>query len=394
MNILEVEEVAKRFPLISQGFPSNDPGNFVYALNGISFSLLKGENLGIIGKNGSGKSTLLKILSGIIKPDKGVVKIYGSFASILDLGFGMVPELSGRDNIFLIGSMSGYTRSQTSSLIDEIVSFAELEAFIDQPVKTYSNGMYLRLSFAIKTTLDVDLLILDEVMSVGDIRFQEKCKLKIRQLNKNGTSIIMVTHNLREVEEYTRHTIMLDKGEISDYGNTIEVINHYEAMTGLYQTKADPANNDASDPEGQVRVIDFELSNAKIKMDETISCSITFQINRDDNYDLMVFVSDSNATLLSDSFSYRHQPIMSINKSGTYHCICELPSNFFNKGIFFVGYIISDRRTSLYENLRCLCFEVVIDEKAAISPWSIYDKRYSLRPELKWSMQKTGEQRS
>ncbi len=388
-KILEVEGVSKKFTLQkSTGGVKNSP-DFIYALKDVFFSLNRGESIGIIGKNGSGKSTLLKILSGVLKPDAGLVKIYGSFASILDLGFGMVPEFTGRENIFLVGSLSGYSKAQMREIMDEIVDFAELEEFIDQPVKNFSNGMYLRLAFAIKTILRADLLILDEVMAVGDIKFQEKCKLKIKQLHSNGTSIIIVTHSLREVAEYTKRSFILDKGEMVNMGYTMDIINQYETLSGLNQLKVDPSVNYAANPNNALQVMDYNLSSHKIKMSEKISFSISLQVKEEGAYDIMVFVSDFNSILFSDSFSYRSAPPFTISKPFNYTCNCEVPPNFFNKGAFHVGYVISDGKNSLYENMRCLGFEVEMDENISISPWSVNDKVYSLRPELKWELKYT-----
>ena len=385
-KILEVEGISKKFKLSGSSKNQKDSPAFVYALKNICFDLGEGESLGIIGKNGSGKSTLLKILSGVLKPDSGLVKIYGSFASILDLGFGMVPEFTGRENIFLIGSLSGYTKTKMLGLLDEIIAFAELEEFIDQPVKTYSNGMYLRLAFAVKTIIGADLLILDEVMAVGDIRFQAKCRNKIQELHNNGTSIIIVTHSLKEVADYTKTAFILEKGEMISFGNTMDVINRYETLSGTSALKSDPAINYAADTYNCVRVLDYSLSAHEISMDEKISFEISFEIKIEGNYDVMIYISDFNSVVLSDSFSYRLDPIYTIRKKGIYHCNCHLPPDFFNVGTFYVGYIISNGEVSVYENMRCLSFKVNVFENASVSNWSVFDKRYPLKPKLLWEL--------
>ena len=385
-KILEVEGISKKFNLRK----NNNGGHatdFIYALNNVSFTLSKGESMGIIGKNGSGKSTLLKILSGIIKPDSGQAKIYGSVASILDLGFGMVPEFTGRENIFLIGSLSGYSKSKMKSVIDEIIDFAEIGEFIDQPIKNYSNGMYLRLAFSAKTILRSDLLILDEVMAVGDLKFQEKCKLKIKELCRMGTSIILVSHSLKEIVEYTRKSLIIEKGEIIKSGTTHELINLYESLAGLNELKVNPSVNYATDPESRIRVIDYKLASHRVSIiNESVSASIRFEIKQPGIYDLMIYLSDFNGVILSDSITYRVDPQFSIKQPGIYDCLCEFPLNFFNVGTFYVGYIISDRKTSLFENLRCMRFDVYLNptEKFAPIPWCIYDKSYPLRPNLNW----------
>ncbi len=385
-KILEVERISKKFKLINPSKNNTHTPAFVSALNNISFNLHAGESIGIIGKNGSGKSTLLKILSGVLKPDSGLVKIFGSFASILDLGFGMVPEFTGRENIFLIGGLSGYNKAKMLSLLDEIIAFAEIEGFIDQPVKTYSNGMYLRLAFAVKTIIGADLLILDEVMAVGDIKFQAKCRTKIQELHNNGTSIIIVTHSLKEVADYTKTAFILEKGEMTGFGNTMDVINRYETLSGTRTLKSELSVNYAADPYNCVRVLDYSLSAHEIRMDEKISFEISFEINTEGNYDLMIYISDFNSVVLSDSFSYRVDRIHKIREKGVYHFSCQLPADFFNVGTFYVGYIISNGEVSLYENMRCLSFKVNVFENASISNWSVFDKRYPLKPKLLWEL--------
>ncbi|MBS1684293.1 MAG: ABC transporter ATP-binding protein [Bacteroidetes bacterium] len=380
--LIQVEGVAKRFQL------QNAQGKeYIDALSPLSFELGRGETLGIMGQNGSGKSTLLKILSGILKPDSGQVKIYGTFAAILDLGFGMVPEFTGRENIFLAGSMAGYKKRLMRAMVEEIIDFAEIGDFIDQPVRHYSNGMYLRLAFAIKTLLQVDLLILDEIMTVGDIRFQEKCKLKIQQLLRQGASLIIVSHSLREIAEYTHRALILDHGRIVADGETMSVIDTYEARSGLKRQKEDVSVNFASDPDHCITVLDYWVSAHQAQIEEPVTASIRFRVNKPGQYDLMIYISDFSNVLLSDSFSYRVTPEYSITTEGIYECSCHVPPNFFNVGTFYVGFIISDGHSSLYENMRCLSFGVTSSYHAWIRPWSMNDKKFSLKPSFDWHMQ-------
>lgn len=381
-RLLEVDGISKKFEL-----QNTESKEYIDALQAISFSLGRGETLGIMGQNGSGKSTLLKVLSGILKPDSGQVRIYGSFGSILDLGFGMVPEFSGRENIFLAGSMSRYSRQHMRAKADEIIDFAEIGDFIDQPVRHYSNGMYLRLAFAIKTLLQVDLLILDEIMTVGDIRFQEKCKLKIQQLLRDGTSLIIVSHSLREIAEYTRRALILDHGQVVADGETMAIIDTYEARSGLRRQKEDVSVNFASDPDQRITVLDYSVSSHQAQIDESLSATIRLRVNKPGPYNIMIYVSDFSSVLLSDSFSYRVVPPYSISAEGIYECTCQIPANFFNVGTFYIGFIISDSHQSLYENLRCLSFEIASSYHAWVTPWSIHDKKFSLKPSFDWQLQ-------
>lgn len=381
-RLLEVEGISKKFQL------QNAEGReYIDALSPLSFSLDRGETLGIVGRNGSGKSTLLKILSGILKPDTGQVRIHGTFASILDLGFGMVPEFSGRENIFLAGSMAGYKKQQMRAMADEIIAFAEIGDFIDQPVRHYSNGMYLRLAFAIKTLLQVDLLILDEIMTVGDIRFQEKCRQKIQQLLREGTSLIIVSHSLKEIADYTRRALILDQGRIVSDGETMAVIDTYESLSGLKRQKEDVSVNYASDPDQRITVLDYSISTHQVPIEESVTVTIKIKVNKPGTYNVMIYISDFSSILLSDSFSYRVTPPFSISAEGTYVCTCQIPDNFFNVGTFYVGFIISDLHESLYENMRCLSFEVESSYHAWVTPWSIHNKKFSLKPSFDWGLQ-------
>jgi lipopolysaccharide transport system ATP-binding protein len=199
------------------------------ALKDVSFEVFKGDRIGIIGRNGAGKSTLLKILSRIVAPTKGHLTIEGRVASLLEVGTGFHPELSGRENIFLNGSILGMSRSEIMRKFDEIVSFAEVEKFLDTPVKRYSSGMYVRLAFAVAANLEPEILIVDEVLAVGDARFQRKCLGKMEDVSKNeGRTVLFVSHTLSMVSKLCNKGILLDKGEVICEGNIVSVVDQYE----------------------------------------------------------------------------------------------------------------------------------------------------------------------
>lgn len=185
-----------------------------WALKNISFDIKKGAKLGIMGKNGAGKSTLLKILSQITEPSTGKIYIDGSISSLLEVGTGFHGELSGRENVFLSGAILGMGREEISRKFDEIVAFSEIEKFIDTPVKRYSSGMTVRLAFSIAAHLEPDILILDEVLSVGDVKFQQKCLEKMDQISNSGATIVFVNHGVERIKRFCNQAIVLDKGEI------------------------------------------------------------------------------------------------------------------------------------------------------------------------------------
>jgi len=205
-----------------------EQADVIWALKNVSFEVMQGEVLGIIGKNGAGKSTLLKILSRITDPTAGKVELYGRLSSLLEVGVGFHPELSGRENIFLNGSILGMRKSEITSKFDEIVSFAEMEKFIDTPVKRYSSGMYVRLAFAVAAYLEPEILLVDEVLAVGDIAFQRKCLGKMDEVAKGGRTVIFVSHNMGAIQSLCKTALWIDAGQIEKIGPVNDVIDSYQ----------------------------------------------------------------------------------------------------------------------------------------------------------------------
>ena len=200
----------------------------VWALNNVSLEIKKGELVGIIGRNGAGKSTLLKILSQITEPSGGRVKIYGRVGSLLEVGTGFAYELSGRENIYLSGAILGMKKAEIDRKFDGIVDFAEIGKFIDTPVKRYSSGMYVRLAYAVSAHLEPDILLLDEVLSVGDLSFQRKCMQHAKRLQDSGATILFVSHNMFTIKSMCKRAIYLSGGQVFLDGSVEEAINLYE----------------------------------------------------------------------------------------------------------------------------------------------------------------------
>src|SRR5690554_5893922 len=208
----------------SQGHPNQDE---YWALKKVNFEVKRGDVLGIIGKNGAGKSSLLKILSRITTPTIGQIKIKGRIASLLEVGTGFHPELTGRENIFLNGAILGMTKNEIKNKLDEIIAFSGVEQYIDTPVKRYSSGMYVRLAFAVAAHLEPEILIVDEVLAVGDAEFQKRCLGKMNKIATEGRTILFVSHNMAAVESLCTTGIVLDKGEINFIGNINDAANKY-----------------------------------------------------------------------------------------------------------------------------------------------------------------------
>lgn len=199
-----------------------------YALNGVSFTVHKGEVFGIIGRNGAGKSTLLKIIAGVLKPTTGNIVRNGSLAPLIELGAGFNNELTGRENIYLNGMLLGYSKKFITEKIDEIIEFSELGRFIHSPIKTYSSGMKARLGFSIATIVQPDILIVDEILAVGDTEFRKKSEQKIMSMMEAGTTVLLVSHSLEQMKRLSNRVMWLEKGEVREIGDTDEVIKKYK----------------------------------------------------------------------------------------------------------------------------------------------------------------------
>lgn len=233
-DIIRVDQVSMRFALASEKvdslkeyfiktIKSQISTNEFWALKDVSFSIQKGDALGLIGLNGSGKSTMLKVIAGVLKPTKGSVAVYGEVAPLIELGAGFDFDLTAGENIFLNGALMGRSHEEMAAHYDDIVEFSELKDFIDVPVKNFSSGMVSRLAFAIATIGTPDILICDEVLSVGDFRFQQKCQKRIQEMLDRGTTLLFVSHSIQQVEELCNKVVWLEKGKVKMFGDSKEI---------------------------------------------------------------------------------------------------------------------------------------------------------------------------
>ena len=240
-TVIKVQDVSMHFNLMEEKVDSLKEyfmklirGKLLYndfiALQHVSFTVEKGEILGLIGLNGAGKSTLLKILAGVLAPTTGKVMVKGKIAPLIEVGAGFDPELTARENIFLNGAILGHSEAYMKEHFQEIIDFAELQQFVDVPVKNFSSGMYARLGFSIATMVQPDVLIVDEVLSVGDYRFQEKCEQRIRKMIEKGATIIMVSHDNDLIQKLCSKVVWLDHGKVKAIGDTQEICSEYEEM--------------------------------------------------------------------------------------------------------------------------------------------------------------------
>ncbi|CAN5310066.1 ABC transporter ATP-binding protein [soil metagenome] len=332
--------------------------DYVWALQDINFTVQKGDVLGILGRNGAGKSTWLKILSKVTAPTKGQIKMKGRVASLLEVGTGFHPELSGRDNIFLNGAILGMTRKEIQSKFDEIVDFAGVERYIDTPVKRYSSGMYLRLAFAVAAHLEPDILIVDEVLAVGDAEFQKKCLGKMKDVSsKDGRTILFVSHNMPAILNLCNTAIVLDWGRNVFAGNAEESVNFYinnkhpHQVAGLINRRDRLGN-------GSMICTGIIFSNDKLQPVESVKSgdALHVQINYllvDKDVRAVYFrlqVMDANDGLLfTCNNEHTESTIAIINKSGS--VICSIPRLPLFGGTYYINVQIFSRQEGLVDDV-------------------------------------------
>jgi lipopolysaccharide transport system ATP-binding protein len=318
--------------------------DFVWALKDISFEVKQGEILGIMGKNGAGKSTLLKILSRVASPSTGQIKMKGRLASLLEVGTGFHPDLSGRDNIYLNGAILGMRKSEIKKNFDEIVDFSGIERYIDTPVKRYSSGMYVRLAFAVSSSLVSEILIVDEVLAVGDAEFQKKCLGKMQNVSEQGRTVLFVSHNVAAVKNLCTQGIFLEHGKIVPVDSLDKAIelyfgeNTYDSYQKTYEKNARPGNSD-------IKINNVKLIDEKgtiptiINISKDLILQIQFEVLNDGIVPIFSFsMSHSNGELIFGSMSSAEEGY-SIKKysKGFYSTSCTIPGNLLNQGKFFIN---------------------------------------------------------
>lgn len=264
-----------------------------YALKDISFSINKGETVGIVGKNGSGKSTLLKIITGVLTPTSGTVTVNGKVSALLELGAGFNPELSGIDNIYFNGTLMGYSRAEMDAKLEDIMAFADIGEFVHQPVKSYSSGMFVRLAFSVATVVDPAILIVDEALSVGDVFFQQKCYMRLKELKESGVTIVFVTHNVGDVVQFCSRGILLNNNELGYIGDSSETVKRYlliqqQGRLESYTAKTDRTINHCTRTPDDISDIAWpqsgqflNLDNIDIVASEIASCSAVALCSKD-----------------------------------------------------------------------------------------------------------------
>ena len=363
-----------------------------WALKDINFEVKRGDRVGIIGRNGAGKSTLLKILSRITEPTSGRIEIDGRVASLLEVGTGFHPELTGRENIFLNGAILGMPRVEIKRKFDEIVDFAEVEKFLDTPVKRYSSGMYVRLAFAVAAHLEPEILIVDEVLAVGDAEFQKKCLGKMEEVGREGRTVLFVSHNMAAVQKMCGHCVQLDNGVIAVEGSTEKCINSYLYGSCSFSTRpAKKVFHYGSENAQVVQLVQVCLKSssgyekAEFDIDESIQVEIICEVfGNISNFHLYAKIHTSDGTLAFASADWDslegHNDKLSL---GQYKASFVIPKHLLNSGCYSLSIdgLIPNTKY-LFQESNILSWEV-LDKGGAGGVQSVTRKGV-FRPLLKW----------
>jgi lipopolysaccharide transport system ATP-binding protein len=361
-------------------------GEYIWALRDVSFTVKQGEAVGIIGRNGAGKSTLLKILSRVTAPTNGLVKARGRVASLLEVGTGFHPELTGRENIYLNGAIMGMGRSEVSQKFDEIVDFSGVGTFIDTPVKRYSSGMYVRLAFAVAAHLEPEILVVDEVLAVGDAEFQKKCLSKMQGVASEGRTVLFVSHNLGAVSRLTERCILLNAGNLMKIGETSDVIEAYSASTvaqfNEYTQQSDP--NKAMNLR-KVAVLDSEGKvSSEILYHESYKILIEYEVNHPTvggSVGVGIFTVDGTCVFVTADFD-AHPDLLKIRTPGFYATWVEIPGKWLSTGSYTLTTYVASKH-EVYDKVDALSFSILETN----TPGSYHGTNYRrgvLQPVLDW----------
>jgi len=313
-----------------------------WALNDISFEIQQGDRVGIIGRNGAGKSTLLKILSRITEPTSGKISIKGRVASLLEVGTGFHPELTGRENIFLNGAILGMTKSEIKSRFDEIVTFAEVEKFLDTPVKRYSSGMYVRLAFAVAAHLEPEILIVDEVLAVGDAQFQKKCLGKMEDAGNEGRTVLFVSHNMAVINRLCPRCIYLDRGNLVAFDDTSSVVERY-VTAGFSNLTGEIVFSGGEDKDLQfisARTVDSAgTPKVSFRSDEAVRVIVTYRVKRRlSGVSAGISVLTAEQTPLWNMTDWEAYPgLLQRREPGTWSCEWVIPAHILKPARYFIA---------------------------------------------------------
>jgi lipopolysaccharide transport system ATP-binding protein len=382
--------------LLPLGDGGSEEANIIWALKDVTFDVHRGQVMGIIGKNGAGKSTLLKILSRVTEPSAGEVEIRGRVGSLLEVGTGFHPELSGRENIYLNGAILGMQRFEIDKKFDEIVEFSGVEKFIDTPVKRFSSGMYLRLAFAVAAHLEPDILVVDEVLAVGDAEFQRKCLGKMNEVAKQGRTVLFVSHNMSAILRLTKESIVLDRGSVVMSGPTVKAVDYYMSAgvskTGerLWDQGRDQKTSTPFLPKA-VRVLDSEARvSDTVRSTEPITIEVEYILKESiQGLRIGLYLLSMRGEFIFTSFDtddVEKFEKFSVRDIGRYFSRCKIPADTLNEGRYAIGINASAYRVKRYfQDERALTFTV--DAVGAPGKQWPETRLGLIRPRLEWNIE-------
>lgn len=391
------------------GWRENSRPSFGAALKDVSFALERGDILGVVGRNGAGKSTLLKILAGIVAPSEGRVVYRGRLVSILELGAGFHPELTGRENIFLNGELLGLSRDSVRRRFEDIVEFSELTGSIDDPVKHYSDGMYLRLAFSVFAHLETDILLLDEVISVGDIAFRQKSYAKILDMANRGTTIIIVSHDPDQVKDLCNKCLFLDKGRMMAFGAASEVVSRYLDSCLITDTVAAKgavvSGHGVSWPEGLNICNELIVTRYSVKArnkpatepvcaNDDLEIALEFEkLNDGENLEITITIlSLYGAWVLADSYGLYEKFHDKVKERGVYRCVCALPGGVINFGVYQLGFLVSKSEVLIYQNPCLMNFRIELSEEEGVKNHLAKAAASIVKPLGLWEISRCGSE--
>jgi lipopolysaccharide transport system ATP-binding protein len=332
----------------------------LWALKDVSFQVRQGEVMGIIGRNGAGKSTLLKILSRIVSPTSGRAVIEGRVGALLEVGTGFSGELTGRENIFLSGTILGMSAAEITRKMDEIIDFSGIERFIDTPVKRYSSGMYTRLAFAVAAHLEPEILIVDEVLAVGDLEFQKKCLGKMNSMTKGGRTVLFVSHNMGAVSELCSHAVLMQRGQVHAIGETDDIVAEYARMQRGSDTGVSFDHSESAPASILSASITDAAGNVAATLDiaDEVSLNITYKVREPlDSLQLSAVIS-RNMNEIICTFDTDEMEAIPFREPGTYRARCRLPGMFLKAGGYTIRLDIGTSDRLLMEVDGALAFDI------------------------------------
>ena len=328
-----------------------------WALRGVSLDIRRGEVLGVLGRNGAGKSTLLKLLSRITEPSEGRADIHGRVGSLLEVGTGFHPELTGRENVFLSGAILGMTKAEIRQKFDRIVEFAEVEKFLDTPVKRYSSGMYVRLAFSVAAHLEPEILLVDEVLAVGDFAFQEKCLTRIREAAVGGQTILLISHNLGSITRFCERAILLEKGRLVACGTADEIAERYVTSSlkeqPTWERSVEQGSYDGMGFTAATLLNDRNVACATFRGDEEVRIRVRYRVDRPQNATIHLWLTDAAGTIIfftSDTDSVGVQG--TVREVGLWETEVRVPSHLLAAGHYSVSVSAHWPQLASYDDCR------------------------------------------